>query len=267
MRYLTPILLLLLALAVPGAEEAAEVAEAAPAEAAGWLGQIFSVYMLPLWLCSIGLVALIFERIRGLRQGAIISSDLVDGVVERMARGEVDEARRFAEADETVVGKAWGQALHEFQLGGAELREVLTNTTLLAFKPLKRNLQAITTLGVISPLMGLLGTVIGMIITFDQIAATGGADKAALAGGIAVAMFTTAAGLIVAIPAIVAGRFFKAKLTGFAERAEEGILRIGYRFTNFRAELRKAEAAPLVEAAAAPLADGETALGRAGVTL
>ena len=115
------------------------------------------------------------------------------------------------------------------------MAEALTNSSLLAFKPLKRNLQAISTSAAISPLLGLLGTVIGMIIAFAQIAATGGADKSKLADGIALALFTTAGGLIVAIPAIVSGRYFSGKLTGYAEQVEAAIDQVNYRYNHARA--------------------------------
>jgi len=195
-----------------------------------WLGQIFGWGMIPLWTCSIILLALILERRRALKPSKIVDQGMVEQVAELVGEMKVAEARAVAEQSPTVLGRAWGQAFHEFSLGGTTVAEALTNSTAVAFKPLKRNLQALATIGVISPLFGLLGTVLGMIITFGQIAATGGADKSELAGGIGLALFTTAGGLIVAIPAILSNRYFTARLTNMAERAEEAISRINYRY-------------------------------------
>lgn len=194
-----------------------------------WLMQVFGPGMWPLWICSIALVALVLERRKALRPDGVLDGAMIERVVELVGAKKLDAAQAVAAASPTVLGRAWAQGLHEFSLGGAPLGDTLTNSTVLAFKPLKRNLLALATLGVISPLFGLLGTVLGMIITFHQIAATGGADKTQLAGGIGLALFTTAGGLIVAIPAILSNRYFTSRLLGFAERAEEAISRINFR--------------------------------------
>jgi biopolymer transport protein ExbB len=202
-----------------------------------WLMQVFGPGMWPLWICSIVLVALVLERRKALRPDGVLDGAMIERVVELVGEKKLDEAQEVAAASPTVLGRAWAQGLHEFSIGGAPLGDTLTNSTVLAFKPLKRNLLALATLGVISPLFGLLGTVLGMIITFSQIAATGGADKAELAGGIGLALFTTAGGLIVAIPAILSNRYFTSRLTGFAERAEEAISRINYRHAHASANV------------------------------
>ena len=208
-----------------------------------WLGQIFGWGMIPLWTCSIALVALIIERRRALRPERILDPAMVEQVAERVGRLELDGAQKVTEHSDTVVGRAWTQALHEFSLGGTTMIDTLTNSTVLAFKPLKRNLTALATLGVVSPLFGLLGTVVGMIIVFGRIAAAkaGGVDKSQLADGIGLALFTTAGGLIVAIPAILANRYFTARLTGVAEQAESAINRINYRYSHAVAEAQKQE--------------------------
>ncbi|HUS46504.1 MAG TPA: MotA/TolQ/ExbB proton channel family protein [Phycisphaerae bacterium] len=204
-----------------------------------WLMQIFGWGMIPLWICSIVLVALVFERRKALRPAKVIDPGMVDKVADLVSELKVDEARELAAGSPTVLGKAWGRGFHEFQLGGMSLSEALTDSTLLVFKPLRRNLQGLATLGVIAPLLGLLGTILGMIIIFGQIAATGGADKSRLAGGIGLALFTTAGGLIIAIPAILSNRYFTARVTGFADQAEEAISRVNYRHSHAAAQARQ----------------------------
>ena len=222
-------------------QKASEVLAGQTEDRKDMLGQIFGVGMWPIWFCSILLVTFIFERRKALKIENIIDEGMVDRVVDLVGELKLEEAEESARSSETVIGKAWAHGLHEFSLGGVPLIESLMNSTLLALKPLKRNLQVISTLAVISPLLGLLGTVMGMIITFSQIAATGGAEKTKLADGIALALFTTAGGLIVAIPAIIANRYFTSRLTAYADQAEATIYRINYRYQH--AQVHKVEAA------------------------
>ncbi len=224
----------------PAAESAFASKESEAAEGGvgkrEWLGQIFGWGMVPLWICSVVLLALILDRRRALKPARIVDPWMFERVEELVGRLQMEEAQEMAERSETVVGQAWAQGIHEFTLGGLGLAEALTNATALAFKPLRHRLGAIATIGVISPLLGLLGTVLGMIITFGQIAATGGADKSELAGGIGLALFTTAGGLIVAIPAILSNRYFVGRIGALAEQVEEAISRVNYRYSHAMAK-------------------------------
>lgn len=224
--------LVAVALAAADATPAVSPVAEAPTTGLSQFSQLFSWAMWPLWLCSIILIALIAERRKKLAADAVYDPAVLDRCCTLIGAGKIDEAEQAARANETLMGKAWAQGLHEFQLGGVALGDALTTASSLALKPLKRNLGAIATIAAIAPLFGLLGTIIGMIVTFSQINADGGADKAELAGGISMALFTTAAGLIVAIPAIVANRWFGSKLTSHAEIVEAAINRAQYRHTH-----------------------------------
>lgn len=197
--------------------------------------QLFGWGMLPLWACSFLLVAFIIERFRSLRPEKVIDPQLADHVGKLLTEGKVDEAQAACVASPTVLGRAWAQGLTEFRIGGSSLVDCLTTATVLHLKPLKRNLAGIATIGVICPLFGLLGTIVGMIITFTHISTAGGANKAAIAGGIAFALVKTAGGLVVAIPAIVMGRYFQGKLGALADQAEAGINRVNHRHLHGRA--------------------------------
>ncbi len=194
----------------------------------------FSPAMWPLWACSITLLTLIIEKLKSLQASRILDPDLTEKIFESIKDLDIKDAEGIAERSDTLIGKAWAQGLHEFSLGGISLHNALTEASELALKPLKKYLSAIATIGVISPLLGLLGTIIGMIITFSHIsAATGGsADKAALAGGISMALFTTAAGLIIAIPAIISGRYFSSKIIHYAEFVEADINKANYLYNH-----------------------------------
>ncbi len=193
-----------------------------------WFAQLFGVGMWPLWILSVVLVTLVFERKRSLRRETIIDDTVLDKCIEALGESDVDGAIEIAAASPARLCTAWAQGLMAFKRKREPIASALTTTSTLALKPLRRNVMAITTIGVVAPLLGLLGTVIGMIMTFGQIEATGGADKAALAGGISVALFTTAGGLVVAIPAIVAGRYFNNRIVNYAEEIELAINRADY---------------------------------------
>ena len=260
MQRIVAIITLSLSGAVLYGEEtaASEILADQSSEGDGFFSAIFGPGMWPLWICSVLLIAFILERRKSLKREKVLDRNMIDTFTDHVSKHDIDAALNVAKQSETVVGKAWSQGVEEFKLGGVSIQDALTDKTVLAFKPLKRNLQAISTIGVISPLMGLFGTVAGMIITFQQIAATGGADKAELSSGIALALFTTAGGLIVAIPAIIGGRYFNSRLTGLAEEVEDDIHRVNYRYNAYLAseehEIAKAttakRAADVGEAAA-----------------
>ena len=107
-------------------------------------------------------------------------------------------------------------------------QELITVTEEAGWSYLGRRLNALGTIGVLSPLMGLLGTIVGMIAAFDAIAQAGAGDTAAVAAGISQALITTASGLIVAIPTIVFHRFLSAR----AEKAFKEIELYCHAFAN-----------------------------------
>jgi hypothetical protein len=131
--------------------------------------ELHSIPMIPLWFCSVVMLTLIFDRFMALRARRVLDPALGRRVVELAGALRIREAREEARKSNTVVGRAWAQGLHEFLLGDVRIEEALTNATALAMKPLKRNLQGIATIAVIAPLLGLLGTVVGMVMVFDEI--------------------------------------------------------------------------------------------------
>ena len=217
--------------------------------------EIFGWPMIPLWICSFLLVGMAIERWRSLRPEGVLDQPMLDAVAALAAEGRLEEARARAAASSSVVGRAWVQGFTEHSAAGVPLAEALTDATALALKPLKRNLNGIATIAVICPLFGLLGTVVGMIMCFAQIGSAGGADKAAIAGGIAFALVKTAGGLVVAIPAIVLGRFFRGRLVALAEQAEVAVARVASRWQHHRSGVAPATPLPAaVERVSTPVA-------------
>jgi len=205
------------------------------------LHQILGPGMWPLWACSLALVALILNRARALRRGRIIDAALAPRVREQVGRLDFAAAEAEAGKSPTLLGRAWADGLREFRAGGLSLSEALGNASGVAIRPLKRNLNHIATIGVIAPMFGLIGTVVGMILTFTTLAETGGVDKTRLASGLAFALYKTAGGLIVAIPAIVAGRYFQGKIATYAAEAETAIQGVHYAHIHASAHPEKAK--------------------------
>jgi len=205
------------------------------------LAALYSMPMIPLWICSI---MLLIERFRALRAGAIVDPAMADKVVQCVGDNRVGDAKQAAVAYNTVVGRAWDKGLTEFQLGDISIEEALTDSTALAFKPLRRNLSGIATISVVSPLLGLLGTVIGMVMVFDEISLSVNPDKQEMARGIMLALYTTVFGLIIAIPGIVGGRYLSNRVNRFAEQVEADIDRVRYAFVHARNRKREAGESP-----------------------
>jgi biopolymer transport protein ExbB len=204
------------------------------------LHQIIGPFMWPLWTCSFALIALIINRARALKRSRIIDTSLTTRVRDLVAKLDFAGAEAEAQQSSTLIGRAWADGLREFQAGGLSISEALGNACGIALRPLKRNLNHIATIGVIAPMIGLIGTVVGMIITFATLAETGGVDKKELASGLAFALYKTAGGLIVAIPAIVAGRIFQGKIANYAAETEAAIQTVHYANVHARAQAEEA---------------------------
>ena len=193
---------------------------------AGWVHQIFGPAMSPLWLCSVILVALIFNRARATKQARVLDTAMFQDVRQFLGLLQIDKAQEAAENSNTLIGRAWARGLKEFALGYTSLSDSLSNSSVVALKSLRKHLWLITTISVIAPMFGLIGTVVGMIITFSTLAETGGVDKSKLAVGLSFALYKTAGGLIIAIPGIISGRYFSARVAAYGDQVEDEILNL-----------------------------------------
>lgn len=145
-------------------------------------------------------------------------------------RGEFDEAVRAANADVSPVSAAVAGAmvsLIRYPADKERAREVAAHVALHQINELNRNLRFLETVAQAAPMLGLLGTVIGMISAFGELSAQGGAiDPSALAGGIWVALITTAAGLTVAIPVYFLSMWFEARVDQERSMMEAAIAKV-----------------------------------------
>jgi len=182
--------------------------------AGGWL-------MLPIILCSILAVTIIAERFWTLRRENVTPSNLAGQVQEWAARHELDKRHIDQLRQSSALGRVLAAALANRHRPRELIRESVEDTGRHVVHELERFLNTLGTIAGISPLLGLLGTVFGMIQVFSAIMSGGVGDAPALAGGISQALITTAAGLTVAIPSYFFYRYFKGKVDTYVVSMEE----------------------------------------------
>ncbi len=175
--------------------------------------------------CSILALTIIFERSWSLRRSVVIPKKDVDAVETAIRSEDVKQAMRICRDSPTAMGRILWVALENRGVSRPVLKEVLEETGRQEVAHLDRFIGALGLIAAISPLLGLLGTVIGMIEVFQVISVEGVGKADVLAGGISKALNTTAAGLSVAIPALVAFRLLEARVDRFVIEIEQHALR------------------------------------------
>ena len=170
----------------------------------------------PLLLCSIVALSIIIERTIALRVACCVPSNLLRTIKERLSAGEpaVDISLGITK---TPLGQVFSAALKTST--GAHSKEALEDAGRLASYSMEKRLSALGTIATASPLLGLLGTVVGMIEIFGA-SASAGTDPQALAHGISVALYNTAFGLIIAIPSLMFYRYLKNRVEEYSVMME-----------------------------------------------
>ena len=182
--------------------------------AGGWL-------MAPILLCSTLAVAIIIERFWTLRRSKVLPEGLGSTVEDWAARHELDQRHIDQLSVESPLGRIYSAALLNRKRSREVIKEAVEDTGRHVVHDLERFLNTLGTIAGISPLLGLLGTVIGMIKVFSAIMISGVGDANVLAGGISEALITTAAGLTVAIPSYFFYRFFRGMVAEYVISMEE----------------------------------------------
>ena len=173
----------------------------------GWL-------MLPIILCSIVSISIIAERFWSLRREKVLPKHLVASVWSAIKQDSLQRADIEAISKQSALGQILSAGLLNRSESRERIKECIEERGREVVHDLERFLNTLGTIASISPLLGLLGTVIGMISVFAAITQHGVGDPGALAGGISQAMITTAAGLSVAIFSLVFYRYFRRKVDG-----------------------------------------------------
>jgi biopolymer transport protein ExbB len=183
-------------------------------QAGGWL-------MLPIIACSIAAVAIVLERLWTLQEKRVLPPSVTAQVWESVQHGQVDAQHVQQVHQSSPLGQVLAAALAYRQTPREVMKEAVEDAGRHVVHELERYLNPLGTIAAISPLLGLLGTVSGMIRSFTAITAEGVGNPTVLAGGISEALITTAAGLTVAIPSLIAYRFLRGRVDALVVKIEK----------------------------------------------
>ena len=187
-------------------------------QAAGW----------PIWpliFASIIALALILERLWSLRQSVIAPSGMVDKVLSELKQGGVAPELLSRTAQRGPLGRVLAAGLANVKSPRPVMKEAIEEVGHLVAHDLERFLTTLGTIAAMAPLLGLFGTVVGMIEIFGSQTAAG-SNPIQLAHGISVALYNTAFGLIVAIPSMIFYRHFRAKVDSLTLEMEQQAIKL-----------------------------------------
>ena len=187
-------------------------------EAAGW----------PIWfliLASVIAVALIAERLTFLRNKNVAPAGLLDEVVNELKQRGVSEAMLSRLAESSPLGRIFAAGLKNIKSSPEVMKDSIEEAGRATTHELERFLTTLGTIASISPLLGLFGTVVGMIEIFGAQTAVGNTPTV-LAHGISVALYNTAFGLIVAVPSMIFYRHFRAKVDSLIIEMEQQAIKL-----------------------------------------
>jgi biopolymer transport protein ExbB len=183
------------------------------------------VMMYPLLLCSLVGLGVIIAKFYMLQVADSRSKNLLTRVMELVQKGQLDAAIELCEQTPGPVAAILLSALRRIREGRieeVEFEKAVKTTGVIELGFLERGLVVLATVANVAPLMGFLGTVAGMISAFGAIAVAGQVEAALVAGGIKVALITTAAGLVIAIPVNIAYNYFVTKIDKLILEMEQG---------------------------------------------
>jgi biopolymer transport protein ExbB len=182
--------------------------------------------MWPIILCSIIAAAIVFERLWTLQDRRVLPRDLTARVQQLIDANQVNERVIEAIARNSPLGRVLAAGLAHRHRPREVMMDRIEDTGRHVIHELERFLNTLGTIAGISPLLGLLGTVTGIIRAFNAIQAGGMGDPRMLSGGIAEALLTTAAGLIVAIPSLIAYRYLRGRIDRIVVAIEKDAIRL-----------------------------------------
>ncbi len=188
-------------------------------KAGGWL-------MFPIIAGSIIAFAIILERFWTLQKKKIIPEHLVANIWHWVKEGQLERSKIEEISKQSALGRILATGLNNRHMDRDRIKESIEETGRQVVHEMERFLNTLGTIASISPLLGLLGTVIGMIKVFNAITSSGVGNAAPLAGGISQALVTTAAGLTVAIIALIFHRYFRGKIDALVVKMEEEAIKM-----------------------------------------
>lgn len=185
----------------------------------GWL-------MVPIIACSVAALGIIVERLWALQRRRVIPKHLVAQVWHWERNNQLDKERLRTLRNGSALGKVLAAGISNRDKEREVMREAIEETGRHEVHALERYLNTLGTIAAISPLLGLLGTVFGMIEVFTNLAAHDTGNVGNLAGGISQALITTAAGLVVAIPSLMFYRYFRGRIDELVVYMEQEAIKL-----------------------------------------
>lgn len=186
--------------------------------AAGW----------PIWpliFASVVAVAIIGERSFALRERIVAPQNLLPEVQAWLTKGGITKETISRLEQHSLLGRVFATALANAKHSREITKESIEETARAVAHQLEKYLSTLGTIATVAPLLGLLGTVIGMVELFGAFTTTGH-DVAQFARGISVALYNTAAGIVVAVPAMIAYRYFRTKVDGLLLDMEQQAIKL-----------------------------------------
>ncbi|MEM1173433.1 MAG: MotA/TolQ/ExbB proton channel family protein [Pseudomonadota bacterium] len=185
----------------------------------GWM-------MAPIILCAIIAMGIVLERFWTLQQKRVIPEDLTAKVWGWVKKDQLDQKQIQSLHQGSPLGQILAAGLMNRDRERSIMKDSIEDTGRHVVHELERYLETLGTIAAISPLLGLLGTVIGMVKVFTAITTFGVGDPTQLAGGIAEALITTAAGLTVAIPALIGYRYYRNRVDTLVVSMEKEAIKL-----------------------------------------
>jgi biopolymer transport protein ExbB len=188
-------------------------------KAGGWL-------MLPIIACSIIATAICVERMLALRISKVAPPQLLGEVWGWIKNNQLDANKIRELKQSSPLGLLFAAGLSNARHGREIMKESLEESAAVAVHGMERYLNALGTVAVVAPMLGLIGSVLGIMNVFNEIRFHGTGDPGVLAGGISEALITTASGLLVAVPTTIMHRFFNGRITTLVLMLEQETLKL-----------------------------------------
>jgi len=183
-------------------------------------------FMIPIGICLFLTLAITIERLVNLRMPSYLSGELLDKIRNCLSLGQFEGALQVCRSKNIMFNRLMETAITYRHLNAVELRQLMEDQSRQEADVLERFLGVLRTIATIAPLLGLLGTVAGMIKVFQTLSAAGMTNAGNLSGGISEALITTAAGMSVAIPAIVLHSYFEGRVNRIFLTMEKRIIEL-----------------------------------------
>ena len=178
----------------------------------GILPAVTWISALGILLCSIAVVAIVLERFIALRRQRIMPTRFLDQVRRSVYRGDVRAVLETCDEHPVALARVLRAGFARHEMGAVEMEKAFESAGQLEASALTARVRGLGVVSNLAPMLGFLGTVTGMIKAFNSIAAAGTSNPGLVASGISEALLTTAAGLLVGIPALALYHFFRGRV-------------------------------------------------------